>query len=242
MLTAFLIGWFGLPHCYGMCGSIVGALSMSLAPHIRNQRGQLTKFVVIYGLGRITTYTFVGAISGLTGQIFASALRPLLIGKILRILSGILLMIIGAYLAGWLPKLARLERIGDPLWQQLAPLARKLLPVRSYWQAWMFGVLWGFLPCGLVYSMLVVAALTGTVVDGAAYMLAFGLGTLPGLWLGGILANWLIRFNRTTWLKAAAGLVLIFSGLITIWTNSISQSHEYVSASHQPPRTLYGIH
>lgn len=219
MLNAFLVGFFSLLHCYGMCGGIIGALSMSLAPEIRVHRLRFAGFSLLYSMGRILSYTLAGCISGLAGQILGNLLHPTAVGNILRMLAGVLLVAIGGYVAGWLPPLARLERLGDPLWRHLWPLVQRLLPVRTPLQALLAGILWGWLPCGLVYSMLAVTALSGSALNGAAQMFAFGLGTLPHMFVGSILISWLIRLRSTSWLQPSAGLVLILSGLVAVLTN-----------------------
>lgn len=231
MLTAFLIGWLSLLHCYGMCGGIIGTLSMSLAPKIRNRRLHLIGFLLSYNLGRITSYTLAGYLSGLSGKFLADRLYSLILTHTLRITAGILTITIGVYVAGFLPRLAYLERIGDPLWQRLLPLAQHLIPIKTWKQAWLFGIIWGFLPCGLVYSMLIVAALSGSAKEGALHMLAFGLGTLPAIVLGGILATKISHLQTATWLQTIAGLTLIISGLITIWTNVTPQTHTYTTVT-----------
>lgn len=243
MLTAFLVGLFSFLHCYGMCGGIVGTLSMSLAPKIRNYRWHLIGFLALYNLGRITSYTVAGYLAGLTGKILATGLYPLLVASSLRIVAGILTITLGAYVAGLLPKLSYLERIGDPLWQRLLPLAQHLIPIRTWTQAWLFGIIWGFLPCGLVYSMLILAALSGSAWEGAWQMLAFGIGTLPGLIFSGILITKISYLQRTFWLRFIAGFTLIISGLITVWFNVIPKTQIYstLSNSHSSTRT-FGVH
>lgn len=256
MLTAFIVGWFGLLHCYGMCGGIMGAMSMSLATEVRTVRKRLLLFTLLYGLGRITSYTIAGAISGLIGQIFADLLKPLIgsvgvsitdeavgVGYSLRAIAGIIVVGIGAHVAGWWPRLAYLEKLGDPLWQYLWPVVRQLLPVRTPLQAWLFGIFWGWLPCGLVYSMLMIAALSKSPWQGGFLMLAFGSGTLPGLWFGGILSAWLVHWRDTPWLQAIAGLVLIASGLVSVYSNIILypyiHRHEPIPAAEPFIGTLY---
>lgn len=227
MLTAFFVGWLGLLHCYGMCGGIVGALSMNLDPSIRDNQMRLAGFTLVYSLGRITSYTIAGYISGFSGKIFTHLFFPLPTGNILRVIAGILVMAIGAYVAGWLPKLAYIQRLGEPLWQRLWPLARNLMPIKTWTRAWLFGIIWGWLPCGLTYSMLMVAALSHSPTEGALKMFAFGLGTLPGLWLGGMMTSWLTRLHKITWLQLVAGILLITSGLITVWLNVTSKTNSY---------------
>jgi hypothetical protein len=120
-----------------------------------------------------------------------------------------MMVAIGLYLAGWLPQLAVVEKIGVPVWKKLEPLGRRLLPVASLPKALAYGLIWGWLPCGLVYFVLVWALTSGNAVQGALTMLAFGLGTLPTLLATGFMTSWLTRFARSTTARQAVGLLII---------------------------------
>ncbi len=126
-------------------------------------------------------------------------------------LAALLLVGMGLYLAGWWRGLTHLETLGGHLWRHLQPFASRLLPVRSSGQALLLGTLWGWLPCGLVYSSLLWAASQGNALTSAGLMLLFGLGTLPALLLTGLAADQLRRWvqNRVT-RSLAGGLVLLF--------------------------------
>jgi sulfite exporter TauE/SafE len=108
--------------------------------------------------------------------------------------------------------LAFTERAGQWLWRRVQPLTKRFLPVHGPAQAFPLGMLWGWLPCGLVYSVLAMALLTGSAERGAATLLAFGLGTLPNLMLAGLL---LARFRSVvqgTKLRLASGLIVLGFG------------------------------
>jgi len=217
LLAPFLIGLASGLHCVGMCGGIIGALSLSLPPTVRARRAHLLIYTLTYSLGRITSYGLAGALmGGLGGQVFG-ALSPEYGHALLRGLAALLLIGMGLYLAGWFPKFAQLERLGVPLWKRLEPLGQRLLPVRSLPQALGFGLVWGWLPCGLVYSTLLWSASSGSVGRGALYMVAFGLGTLPAVLTTGLLTGWVTRLMRQPKARAVIGVSLIVFGLASLW-------------------------
>jgi len=207
--SAFLLGLFSTVHCVGMCGGIIGALSLSLPLEIRRQRLPMLAFVTTYNIGRIISYSLAGLVAGAIGTA-ALASAGLDQGHSALRAVGIAMMIaIGLYLAGWLPQLAIVEKIGVPLWKKLEPLGRSLLPVTSLPRAMAYGLVWGWLPCGLVYFVLLWALTTGDAVRGALTMLAFGLGTLPTLLATGFMTSWLTRFARSATARRVVGLLII---------------------------------
>jgi sulfite exporter TauE/SafE len=212
LLSAFMVGVLGGVHCVGMCGGIVGALSLGLAEEARR-----LPILLAYNAGRISSYTLAGALMGALGFYF-SGLLPVQTGqRVLLSLAGIFLVLMGLYLAGWSRALARIERAGGVLWRRLEPLGRGLLPVRSAWHAYLLGLLWGWLPCGLVYSALVWTVSAGGALEGAALMLAFGLGTLPNLLLMGVAAAQLNRWVRRPLVRRLAGATVVVFGLLLLY-------------------------
>ena len=207
--SAFLLGLFSTIHCVGMCGGIIGALSLSLPAHIRSDRVRMLMFVTTYNTGRIFSYSLAGLVAGAigTGVLASTGLEQ---GHaILRTLGVAMMVAIGLYLAGWVPQLAVVEKIGIPVWKKLEPLGRRLLPVASLPKALAYGIIWGWLPCGLVYFVLVWALTAGNAVQGAMTMLAFGIGTLPTLLTTGFMTSWLTRFARSSTARQAVGLIII---------------------------------
>jgi uncharacterized protein len=209
LLSAFLIGLLGGGHCVGMCGGIVGAVSLSL-PEQRQPLG----YLLGYNLGRIASYTTAGVLAGLIGSSAFFLEHVLPVEKVLYALACLMLIMLGLYLAGLWQGVLILERIGSVLWRQLQPLSRKLLPLRSTPQAFALGLLWGWLPCGLVYSVLVAALATGSAIKGGLLMLAFGLGTLPTLLAMGMAAVKLKKVLQNTWVRRASGLLVLGFGLV----------------------------
>ncbi|MBS1132310.1 MAG: hypothetical protein H6R16_3312 [Proteobacteria bacterium] len=201
----FLVGLLGGTHCVGMCGGIVGALSMG---------GQARwSMHLAYNGGRILSYAAAGAIAGALGAASMGLEGQVPARLILYFVANLMLVAMGLYLLGVTKALAFTERAGQSLWRRLQPLTRRFLPVRSVAQAFPLGVLWGWLPCGLVYSALATALSTGSAGRGALTMLAFGLGTLPNLLLAGIVLARLNGFVRRPIVRTLSGLLVLGFGL-----------------------------
>lgn len=183
-LTLFVVGLLGGTHCAGMCGGIVGALSLQTAT------SSALPIHLAYNLGRIASYALAGALAGAVGYAFGDIVP---VQRGLYLFASLMLLALGLYLLGATKALAVIERGGQRLWTRIQPATRRFLPVRGPAQALPLGALWGWLPCGLVYSALTTALASGSPTHGALAMLAFGLGTLPNLLLAGLL---LVRFRR----------------------------------------------
>jgi sulfite exporter TauE/SafE len=215
-VAAFVVGLLSALHCIGMCGGILGALSFSLPSDIRTQPWRLLGFLLAINLGRIVSYAAAGALFGwLGGALLAGDARAWLYDS-LRVLAALVLVGIGLYIGGWFPRFAAVERLGGPLWRLLEPIGRRLLPVQTPLQAILYGAVWGWLPCGLVYSMLIGTPAQAGAAAGALYMALFGAGTLPVLLTGGLLAGRLYRLGQNRSFQALAGLLVIALGLSTL--------------------------
>lgn len=204
-LALFLVGLLGGTHCVGMCGGIVGALSMG-AP------GRWSMHLA-YNVGRILSYGLAGAIAGAVGAASLGLDSQVPMRLALYLVANLMLIALGLYLLGVTQALAFTERAGQLLWQRLQPLTRRFLPARTVAQAFPLGMLWGWLPCGLVYSALATALSSGSAVRGGLCMLAFGLGTLPNLLLAGIVLARLNEFVRRPAVRVASGLLVLGFGL-----------------------------
>jgi sulfite exporter TauE/SafE len=207
LLTALLAGLLGGTHCVGMCGGIVAAMSL------QGGRRQPPALHLGYNLGRIASYGLAGALAGLVGSaaFLSDSLLPLQHG--LYVLAQVMLILIGLYLAGLNRAVIWLERAGGALWTRLQPLFARLLPIRDFRGALAAGALWGWLPCGLVYSVLVSALASGGPGEGGLLMLAFGLGTLPNLLAMGWAADRLRRLATNPAVKLFAGLTVAGFGV-----------------------------
>lgn len=208
LASAFALGLLGSGHCLGMCGGLLGALTLGTAP------GELSRASLLlgYNLGRVLSYGMAGLLLGGAGWALGDALGLLP----LRLLAGTLLICLGCYLAGWWHGLLVLERLGRGLWRYLRPLSSRWLPVRSAASAWLLGALWGWLPCGLVYSTLGWAAAQGSPWRSAALMLAFGLGTMPLLLLSATAGAQARRWLGGRRLRATMGVLVIAFGAWTL--------------------------
>lgn len=206
-LAAFLTGLLGGAHCAGMCGGIVAAMSL------QGGQRQPFSFHLAYSAGRLTSYTMAGALAGLVGAaaFLADSLFPLQKG--LYVLAQCVLILLGLYLAGWNQSVLLLEQAGGVLWRRLQPLLARVMPIRTPFQALLAGGMWGWLPCGLVYSVLVSALAAGGAVKGGLLLAAFGLGTLPNLLLMGWAANGLRALTRNIWVKRLAGSAVAAMGV-----------------------------
>ena len=217
LLSAFVVGLLGGVHCVGMCGGIVSALTFGLPRDKRTRLGAMFPFQLAYNLGRIGSYVIAGALMGGLGFLLAQVLPVYYAQKVLFVFAGLFMIALGLYLAGWWFGLTRLEQAGGWFWQWLEPLGKRLMPVRTAGQAFVLGLVWGWIPCGLVYSVLVLAVSAGGVLTGAALMLAFGLGTLPNLLLMGLVAGGLARWSRRAWVRQGAGVMVMLFGVFTLW-------------------------
>ena len=216
-LAAFVVGLLGGVHCIGMCGGILGALTMGLPQEQRTRIGSMLPYLLAYNLGRIASYVAAGAIMGALGMLLAELLPVYYAQRALLAIAGIFMVLLGLYLSGWWMVLSKLEAIGGLLWRRIQPFSRRLLPVRTPGQALLVGLVWGWVPCGLVYSVLVTAVSAGSALKGAALMLAFALGTLPTLLTIGMLAGAAARLTRSHRLRRIAGLLVILIGIQTLW-------------------------
>ncbi len=209
LISALILGLLGGGHCLGMCGGLMGALTLAIPPE---QRGRRLQLLLAYNLGRILSYATAGLLFGLAGWAVASSPAAML----LRIVAGLLLISMGLYLGGWWSGLTRIEAMGRGLWRHIQPVASRLLPVSSLPRALLLGALWGWLPCGLVYSTLLWAASQGDALDSALLMLAFGLGTWPVLLATGMAAERLTALLRRRGVRMAGGLLVVLFGLWTL--------------------------
>lgn len=211
ILVALSIGFLGSSHCLVMCGGIASALQLSM-PQLN--LWQQLKLQFMLSLGRLCTYSLLGALTGAFG---AAVLVKLGISLFwLKVLAGMLLLLMAFYVARLWFALSILEKIGAALWRKIQPIAKTLLPLDSNAKALAYGLCWGFLPCGLVYSSLGWSLASGSALEGALLMGAFGLGTLPAMLAVGSLARQLSQFKNNKLVRASAAILLALYALYTI--------------------------
>lgn len=205
--AAFAAGLLGGVHCVGMCGGIVGTLALEA-------RGPMLGRQLAYNAGRIASYVAAGVVAGFLGGLVHAGGAWLGAQMALFLVANIVMILLGLYVAGWGRMVLRVEAAGRPLWRRIEPVARGLLPIDSTAKALGAGATWGWIPCGLVYSMLVLAAAGGGALQGAGVMLAFGLGTLPNLLAAGLAAQRLLALRRAPWVRRTAGLAIVVLGVV----------------------------
>lgn len=209
--SAFIIGILGAGHCIGMCGGISSMLTAAVEQRSRKS----FYFVIAYNIGRILTYSFLGLIAGFTGSLGIKALGLPVIS--LKIIAGIFLILLGLYIGQWLFWLNRIEKLGRRLWRYLQPISTQLLPINSTPKALGLGMLWGWLPCGLIYSTLTWSIASGNAIDGMAIMFFFGIGTLPALLTVSFGFQKITLMFRKLWVRRFIALGLIAYGLYTFY-------------------------
>jgi sulfite exporter TauE/SafE len=216
MGSAAVTGLLGSTHCVAMCGGVV-ALTCSATPLVRRSRVRAgLPYVVAYNTGRIASYATAGGVAGALGAGLTSFGLVAQAQLGLRLVAGVLMVAVGLYVAGLGGSLRWIERAGAPIWRRVAPLARRFVPATSPSRAFALGLLWGWLPCGLVYAALAGAVTSGSAAGGALTMMAFGLGTLPMLLAMGSAATVVARAARMRPVRALAGAVLVGLGLLQL--------------------------
>ena len=201
--VALALGGFasGL-HCAGMCGGISAGFTL-----VRKE--EVLKRQLAFNAGRITSYAVAGAIAGALGSAGAYAAGALPAQTLTLLFASAFALLAGIHLAGYGFPLARLEKLGLPIWRRVQPFAARFLPARTLPQAYAAGLAWGWLPCGLVYGALAAAVFAGGALEGVIAMAGFGLGTLPWLLAAGVFAA---KLRSAVILRAAGGMLLIALG------------------------------
>ena len=246
LLTALTTGLMGSLHCLGMCGGISATVALASPPASApgNRTVRMVRLVQValvtvsapaslspstaeanvlaFNAGRIASYALAGAMAGSLGGALAGLGRGWVITETMSVrtalflFANLMIVFTGLYLMGVPQLLAPLERAGGHLWRLVSPYSRKLLPLRTLSHAAMFGMLWGWIPCGMVYAMLLTAMSAGSAAGGAMTMFAFGVGTLPVMvgsgWSAGRLRGW----TRKPRVRLAAGIAVVAMGLFGI--------------------------
>ena len=228
MGAAFLLGLAGSGHCLAMCGGVTAALGLATA---RDASGRPRPALLLgCQIGRIVSYSlagllFAGALGGVVALLDVDSVR-----KALRALAALALLFAALVAFGYLGNSG--SRFGHALWRQLAPLGRRFLPINSLPRACAFGMLWGWMPCGFVYSVLLVATLQQSAVRGAMTMAVFGLGTLPGLFLTALASRRFVALTATRAARRVAGSVLVVSAIVTLlgpwFAHSLPGVHDWL--------------
>ncbi len=240
LLPIFLIGLLGGVHCVGMCGGIVSAFavatprrtfpvpvtaSVSLPAAVADSGTR----VMAFNAGRIGSYMVAGAFAGLLGSVPA-LINLAAVQTVVYWLANLMLVLLGLTLMNVWHGLSRIEAVGRVVWRRVQPLTRRLLPVQGPLQAFALGALWGWVPCGMVYSVLMTALLTASAAQGALVMLAFGLGTLPLLFTIGVAGTSLQPWLQKRAVRTAAGVLVLAFGVLGLVRVGTGLSHGWLDA------------
>jgi sulfite exporter TauE/SafE len=240
--AAALLALAGAGHCLGMCGGI--SLGLSMAVNESQRRGRkLWWWQLLFAAGRVSTYSILGLIAGGMGQWLLETLPAA--GPVAWLLSAVLMLLVGLMLLGHDIGLRGLEKIGLNVWRRIQPLTTSLVPIRHAWQALLLGGLWGFLPCGLLYTALALAVSSGDIWHGGVIMLVFGLVTVPPVAVGGVATGLLTILRRQGWRRLTAILTLLMAGWL-FW-QGVSGVHGHHpghgnSGSQQTPAQEHHLH
>ncbi|MGX9416120.1 sulfite exporter TauE/SafE family protein [Vibrio sp. WJH972] len=214
LFAAALIGVVSSAHCFGMCGGISALLGSTCS-----NKQQLPFVIALYNIGRLTSYTLMGA---LLGSIAYSLIELSQLNQMLgwmRILSGIILIMLGLYLARAWFGIQKIESLGQHIWKFISPVARQLIPLKKPWYALPLGFLWGWLPCGLVYSMLTWSLASGNGVSGGLIMLFFGFGTLPSMVLMASSTTIMSKISASPIFRVSSGFMIVLYGGYILYTS-----------------------
>jgi uncharacterized protein len=219
--TALLIGLWSTGHCLAMCGGLAVAAGQSNRQNLNNTPAQRGLELLTWQLGRALSYTLMGLLVGAFGSFFLANAPLVLVRQSAFVFANLMLIALGLHVAQLWSGIVHLERMGQLLWKLIAPWATATLipetPQRRHRptqliRALRAGALWGWLPCGLVYSMLITASVTGSASSGAVWMLAFGLGTVPALWLTSVVSNQTASYFSRLAVRRTAGIVIVGFG------------------------------
>ncbi|WJG07602.1 sulfite exporter TauE/SafE family protein [Aliiglaciecola sp. LCG003] len=205
--SALLIGLAGSVHCAGMCGGIVTSFTFMLPA-----KQPRLPYLLAYNLGRISSYTFAGALAGYFGVLVTT--NAYINPQALSLIGGILMLMLALYIGRWSNALAYLEKAGAIVWRRISPLSKRFIPFKSPLYALPYGMIWGWLPCGLVYSTLTWSVSSGSAISGALTMFCFGLGTLPVMLAMGASANSIKIWLAKRWVRHCIAMLLFIFGLL----------------------------
>lgn len=219
LISALLAGLLGGAHCLAMCGGFVAAMAggrASAAMPLLSAR-TLARRQLAYNAGRVATYVLLGAAAGGAGGALLSAAGWLPLQRTVYVVANVFLLALALAIASRRAGFAWLQDAGNALFGKVLPAVRPLLDADSTPARLGLGMIWGLIPCALTYSVLPIALFAGGALEGAAVMLAFGLGTLPNL----LAAGWVLaRGGR--WLEApaarlAAALLIAGFAAVGLW-------------------------
>lgn len=233
--AALLTGLIGGVHCLVMCGGVAtGLAAASRGPGDAPVTGRAAlNAALALNIGRVIGYSIGGLLVGVFGTVLVQGLDLPRLMFALRLAVGLVLILVGLRLLGGRDRLGAVGRIGRAIWPTLQKLGRGLLPADRAWKRLVLGALWGWLPCGLSWSMLLVALFTVDPLNATLTMAAFGTGTLltmvPVTWGSARLARRLAQPR----LRRSLGALVIAAGSLTVfapWLIHVPALHDLLSA------------
>ena len=218
----------GSGHCAGMCGGIVVSLN-SVAFVSDNKKTLIQRLLtqIVFNLGRIASYGIIGALAAASIGAVA-VVSPF--GPILRIAAAVMTIAIGLSIADWWRGISVVERLGQFIWRYIQPLTQRFMAANNLLQVLCLGLLWGWLPCGLVYTALTYAMVSGDAIQGFTIMMAFGLGTLPAMLLIGTVSQTWLQMFKSTWGRRIIGFSIILLGVFML-NSALNAKHKHHKAS-----------
>jgi len=227
--AALLVGLLSSAHCIGMCGGIVGALNMGLSDPLRKKPNTFV-YQLAYNFGRIGSYVVIGALAGVLGG--GVARLGISSGPLTgELIAAAFMIALGLYLTNWWRGLVILEKFGFRIWKHIQPLGQRLLPISHPMQVVMLGMLWGWLPCGLVYAVVAWSLSTAEAIDGAILMLGFGIGTLPSMLIAGTSLSHHRRWAGMPIVRTLAGILIIGFGVYSGFGSLDPHSHTHANSN-----------
>lgn len=220
--SALIIGLWSAGHCLAMCGGLAIAAGQANRRHLSTTPAERSIDLLLWQMGRVASYSVMGFFAGSFGALALSHAPLALMRDAAFVLANLMLIGLGLHVARLYSGVLVVERIGQQIWKLMAPLASATLmpqpglhrrPLAQMLRALRAGAIWGWLPCGLVYTMLVTASVTGSGAGGALWMAGFGLGTVPALWMASLLSQETLHRFQSPILRRTAGLVIISFGL-----------------------------
>jgi uncharacterized protein len=210
--AAFMTGLAGGAHCAAMCGGIVAACTGSGGRQGACRWG----YVLAYNTGRIASYTAAGIAAGALGQSVLLLRGGTAAAPLMLFAAGISMLLLALYVSGFAPFVRRIEALGSFVWRRVQPYSRYLLPANTVPKAFALGALWGWLPCAMVYSVLLLALTSGDAYEGGLIMAAFGAGTLPNVLGLSLIASRLRGVTRKPLLRVGVAVLVAGMGLLAL--------------------------
>ena len=231
LIIAFNLGLFSTVHCVGMCGGILTAMMFASPEAEKKDKLKVFNRSLAYNFGRISSYSIAGLLSGFLGLQISGLAQNLNAHLILQSIAALVLIALALNILGLLPFKKITESIGMNVWKYIQPLGKRFYPINSFMRAFLFGMVWGWLPCGLVYSALLLSLSAGNAFDGMLTMLSFGLGTLPGMLTAGYFSDYLNRVKTNRHLRLTTAILMILIAIsLPASTIYFSQHHDHATS------------